>query len=122
MRKLATCIALVAAVGLSVLAAPRQAGARPQYHMQLKEKYAAVKTEADTKKCAVCHGGNNGANKKILSEYGKALKDALGMPNVKPAADIAKAMEKIEGKANGDGKKYGDLLKEGKLPAPAAAE
>lgn len=107
MKNLMFGLAAVAIVGFFA-AAPQQAEARPQYLKAFMGKYDIA--EAKEKKCGVCHG-EGGKNKKVVSDYGKALGKALGKKNVKSADDIAAALGKIEGDYPG--------LKEGKLP-PAA--
>lgn len=108
-------LAVLCAVATLLVAAPRQADARPQYLKGFTDKYEIA--EAMELKCGVCHG-EKGANKKVVSDYGKALGKALGAKNVKSAEDITAALEKIESEKSGD-TTYGALLKAGKLP-PAA--
>lgn len=123
MKKVVASALLVPAM-LLVLAAPRPADARPQYHKSFKEVYPKLEAEAEEMKCGVCHGGEKGAKKKILSGYGQALREALGEENknVKDADEIAGGLKKIEAKDCGNGKTFGELLKEGKLPPPAEDE
>lgn len=99
---------------------PQTASARIQYFNEFKKKYDKIEGVEDHK-CGICHGGNKGANKKKVSEYGKALGEALGGKNVKGEDKIGEALDKIESKDAGEGKTYGDLLKDGKLP-PAFKE
>lgn len=115
MKKL-VCVAAVFAVATFVLSAPQQAEARPQYLKAFTETYDIA--EAKELKCGVCHG-EKGKNKKVVSDYGKALGKALGKKNVKAADDIKAALKEAEKGDAGDGKTFGDLLKDGKLP-PAA--
>lgn len=111
MKKLMLLVAAVAVVGM--FAAPQQAEARPQYLKGFVAKYDIA--EAKEKKCGVCHG-EGGKNKKVVSDYGKALGKALGKKNVKGADDIAAALDSAAKADAGDGKTYGDWLKDGKLP------
>ena len=118
MKKTACLLALVAVAGLMMITAPRQAAARPKYYKALITKYADAKEEAAKVKCGVCHGGPKGKNKKQLSDYGKAMKKALGKKNEKDAAKIDAALDAAAKEKCGDDTTYGDLLKEGKLPPP----
>ena len=118
MKKLLTLAACCAVASLMFLSAPKQADARPQYLKAFIGKYDKVASEAGDLKCGVCHG-EKGKNKKVLSDYGKALGEALGKKNVKDADDIEKALETAGAKDSGGGKTYSDLLSSGKLP-PAA--
>jgi hypothetical protein len=111
---LAACLS-TAAVCLSL---PQQAVARPAYMTAFKEKYPELSEKVAEAKCGVCHG-EGGKNKKVVSDYGKALAGVLGAKNVKDAEKIAGALSKIESKDSGNGKTYGDILKGGDLP-PAA--
>ena len=115
MKKATTLFALVAIAGLFALA-PQQAEARPQYLKAFIAKYETIK-EAKELKCGVCHG-EKGKNKKVVSDYGKALAKALGKKNQKDAEAIAKALDAAAKTKHGDGT-FGDLLKDGKLPPPA---
>lgn len=117
MKRLASLAALAAVAGLMMVVAPQSVDARPQYLKAFTEKYEKVKEEASEKKCGVCHG-NEGKNKKQLSEYGVALKEALGAKNEKDADKISAAYDKVAEKKCGDDKTFGDLLKDGKLPPP----
>lgn len=111
MKKL-TVLAVLFAVAALLVAAPQQANARPQYLKGFTDKYDIA--EAKELKCGVCHG-EKGANKKVVSDYGKALGKTLGAKNVKGAEDITKALEAIEKEKCGDST-YGEVLKAGKLP------
>lgn len=123
MKKLATLMALVAVAGLMLIAAPQDAHARPQYPKALAKKYEKVADAVGEKKCGVCHGGDPlGKDKKVLSDYGKALKEALGEKNVKDEAEINKALEAAGKKDASEDKTYADLLNDGKLPPPAKDE
>ncbi len=105
-------MAAIAIVGFFA-AAPQQAEARPQYLKGFIGKYDI--SAAKEKKCGTCHG-EDGKNKKKVSDYGKALGKALGKKNVKGADDIAKALDEAAKADAGDGKTFGDILKSGKLP------
>lgn len=116
MRKLAILMAAVAvaAVAFSVDAQPVQA--QKQYYDAFVAKYTAVSEQAGEMKCAVCHG----KQKTQRSEYAKALEKALGEKKVKDEEKINKALDTVAGEEYADGKTYGELLKDGTLPAPFA--
>ena len=118
MKKLITCMVLAAFA--SCLFAP-QAQARPQYAGALKESYPDNKLVAE-KKCGVCHG-KGGMDKKVTSDYAKALAEALKMKNEKDkeklAAGIKKVGEMKVDKDKDDSKTYDEIFKAGELPAPA---
>ncbi len=120
MKKLVACLltGLVAFAGLSFVLSS-DVEARPQYLKAFAEKYEKVKEQADTQKCGVCHG-EMGKNKKVVSAYGKLLKEALGKANVKEVEAINESLEKVGKMECADGKTFADLLNDGKLPPPAA--
>lgn len=99
----------------SFFAAPEQASARPQYLKEFAGKYKNLEEQAKEAKCMVCHYGDS---KKNNNDYGTAIKAKLGdEKNVKDAAKIAKAYEDAEKeKSKVEGKTFGDLIKENKLP------
>lgn len=114
MRKVASIVTVAAVLGLMV-SGPKQASAQKQYLDAFIAKYDIA--EAKEKKCLVCHGAKS---KKERSDYAKALEEALGEKKVKDEAKIMAALATVEGKEYEDGKTYGQLLKDGKLPAPFA--
>jgi hypothetical protein len=121
MKKLATLMAIVAVAGLMLVGAPQDAQARPQYKTAFEKKYSKVAEEMKNEaKCNGCHGlaADGKSDKKLLSDYATALKDALGKKNEREADLINKAFDAVAQKKNGDGKPYGELLEGGKLPAP----
>lgn len=105
--------AFAGAVWIS-LPAPN-AEARPQYLDQFKKTYEPLAEQAEMKKCSVCHGMGK---KTERNAYGKALVEALGdEKNVKEKESVAKVLKTVEDKKSSvDGKTFGDLIKEGKLP------
>lgn len=113
MKKFVSSLAIVA-VAASLFASP--ALARPQYHAGLKKAYADNKA-LDEKKCGVCHG-EEGKNKKVANDYGKALAEALGAKNVKEEDKIAAGIKAAGAKKEGD-KTYDDIFKGGGLPKAA---
>lgn len=93
--------------------AATSAYARPNYNNEFKATYGSNAAAVEAK-CGVCHG----AEKKIRNAYGMAVGAALGEPKVTDAAKIKAALETAAGKPSAvAGKTFGDLLKEGKLPA-----
>ncbi len=117
MKKFVSFMA-VAAIA-TCLFAP-QAQARPQYASALKKAYpdnAKVNVE---KNCGVCHG-KGGMNKKVVSDYGKALKEALElkpMQQERDAGKITAALKKISEAKEGE-KTYEEILMAGELPKAA---
>jgi hypothetical protein len=100
---------------LAMLAALSTAQARPLYCKTFIGKYDKV-VEAKTAKCAICHPKPK--EKKQRNNYGSAMGKLLGAKNQKDAKKIIEAMAKTEAlKSAVEGKTFGDLLKEGKLPA-----
>jgi len=101
-----------------VCASPTQVEARPKYNAAWLKKYDAVVKANDvtTKvKCAVCHPGKE---KKDRNAYGKAVGAALSKKNEMDLKAIDAAFVKAEAeKSETEGKTFGDLLKEKKLPA-----
>jgi hypothetical protein len=114
MRKLVTCVAALAVVGVLTTSAPKRADARPEYQKAFLEKYSKLSDEDKEKKCLICHG----KEKKMRSDYAKAIEKALGAKNVKDMDKINAALTEVEGKEYEDGKTYGSLLNSGKLPPP----
>jgi hypothetical protein len=91
------------------------AHARPLYCKAFIGKYDKV-VEAKTTKCAICHPKPK--EKAQRNNYGTALGKLLGAKNQKDAAKIKEALKKAEAEKSAvDGKTFGDLLKDGKLPA-----
>lgn len=115
MRKLVTVAAAAAVMGLMTTSGPRQAQAQKQYMDAFLAKYTKLSEEDQAKKCGICHGADS---KKMRSDYAKALEKALGEKKVKDVDKINAALTEVEGKEYEDGKTYGSLLNEGKLPAP----
>jgi hypothetical protein len=118
MRKIVTLLAMLGLITLVTVAVSRQAEARPQYLKAFSGKYSKVAEKAGQLKCGVCHGAG-GKNKKVLSDYGKALGNALGGKNVKDNGKIDESLDEVAKADAGNGKTFGDLLDSGELP-PAA--
>lgn len=104
-------LAVAAAVLVSSL---QNAEARPNYLKDFTRQYPKVK-EAKKVKCNVCHMGKS---KKNRNNYGKAVAKTLGDTKVKDSEKVKEALKKAEEEKSAiDGKTFGDLLKDGKLPA-----
>lgn len=113
MRKGLLCAtALVLALGAVGLIADK-AEARPKYLGVFLEAYPAVKEEASKVKCGICHPEQD---KKVRNAYAMAVGKGLPEKNAKEDEAIKKAMTEAEAEKNADGKAYGDIIKEGKLP------
>ena len=106
-----------AMVAVMFVASSQQAEARPPFVGVFGKQYPALKGQVKKAKCGVCHPAANNKKKKIRNDYGKALGKAIGKKNEKDKAKVAAAMKKIESEKSGtEGKTFGDLIKEGKLP------
>jgi hypothetical protein len=91
-----------------------QAQARPNYCKEFIGQYENVK-EAKEAKCTICHPGKE---KKERNIYGVALSKCLAAEKVTDEAKIKESLKKVEGEKSAvAGKTFGDLLKDGKLPA-----
>jgi hypothetical protein len=116
MRKSATWLVCgLALAGLVLASAARTAEARPDYlNKGFIPTYEKVKAEAEKVKCNVCHYGDS---KKNRNDYGKAVGEALGAANIKDVDKVKEALKKAEkGKSSVEGKTFGDLINDGKLP------
>ena len=108
-------LAVVAAI---VLSSTRSAEARPNYLKEFIKKYPKLEADAKKTKCNVCHVGKK---KKMKNDYGTAMGKVLGAKKVKDKEKIAEALGKTEPEKSGtEGKTFGDLLKDGKLPGKIA--
>jgi len=100
-----------------MLMSGNQADARPQYNKAFHETYSGnkeVAALAANAKCSACHVG---AKKTDRNDYGMALAKLVGAKNEKDDAKIKAALKAAEGEKSGtEGKTFGDLLKDGKLP------
>lgn len=101
--------------GCAMLSMTDVAMARPDYNKYFWEMYdKEIGTQKDTAKCNACHFGSE---KKNRNDYGKAVGTAIGGKNEKDAAKIKAGLEKAaKEKSATDGKTFGDLIKDGKLP------
>jgi len=106
------CGAVLAAT--QVFFAPT-ADARPNYNKIFWDTYPALKAHAETK-CDACHG----KEKKVRNDYGKAFGEALGGAKVMEEDKIKAALKTAEDKKSStEGKTFGELIKDGKLPGKA---
>ena len=113
-RSIISAVYGVAFLGVLFVAA-ETADARPQYFDTFKEKYPNV-MDAAKQKCNVCHFGKS---KKNRNNFGEAFGKTLGQKNVPKAMQepVKEALTKTEPEKSAvEGKTFGDLLKEGKLP------
>ncbi len=109
-------LVLPAAAGALWLSLPgRTVEARPQYFETFKKTYEPLGKAAEEKRCAVCHGMGK---KTERNKYGQAIAEAVGdQKNLKDDEAVLKAVRSVEAKASGvEGKTFGDLIKEGRLP------
>jgi hypothetical protein len=109
-------LVLPAIAGALWLALPSPtAEARPQYFEEFKKVYEPLAEAADMKKCGVCHGMGP---KTERNAYGKAILSILGDErNVKEPKEITNALKAAEEKpSNIEGKTFGQLIQEGRLP------
>ncbi len=114
----ATLLSCVGA-GLMIVVSINSVDARPNYLPQFKKTYPDFKP-VETAKCTVCHFGKE---KKNRNDYGTSIAKALGKQKVMDNDLIKKAFEMAAGeKSSVEGKTFGDLIKEGKLPGKAPAE
>jgi hypothetical protein len=118
MKKMFSKAGLVVAGALLVVAAfaltSNQAEARPNYNKAFMAKYPDL-AAAKEAKCGVCH---EGMDKKVRNDYGKAFGTALGKKKATDGGEIDAALDKAAGDPSAiEGKTFGDLIKDGKLPA-----
>jgi len=114
MRKVLTTLTAVAVACALFTVDARPVHAQKQYMDEMKKKFEPIAKLIEEQKCAVCHG----KQKTQRSEFAKALEKALGEKKVKDVEKIQKAFDTVAEQEYADGKKYGDLLKAGTLPAP----
>jgi hypothetical protein len=122
-RKLRTAMAVCLTVAGAILVSGFQtAEARPQYRTQFLKQYPKVKEEnSSAMNCLICHetkeGSDTAPDTKKHNNYGTALKDVIEKNEKKPEK-IEQGLKDIESKDSAvKGKTFGDLLKDGKLPA-----
>ncbi len=103
------------AIGLLLTNSP-SVEARPEYKKGFDTKYKDFYDKANTKiTCDVCHVKDK---KKERVEYGSKYGEALVDKKVKDMKKIEEALGKIEEMPSPvEGKKFIDLIKEGKYPS-----
>ncbi len=116
--RIALMFAVVAA-GWMLTSFETSADARPKYHATVKNMKEFKKVEEQVKKvkCGVCHPTND---KKKRNDFGQALQKQLGKVPKTGESDTKKieaALTKaLKEKSSVEGKTFGDLIKDGKLP------
>lgn len=106
----------LAVLGLFLSAGPTPVQARPKYLITFAKTYPPLLDQAKKVKCMICHTDKKDKTKH--NNYGDALKEVIGEKDVKDTEKIKQALEKTEKKDSAvKGKTFGDLIKEGKLPA-----
>ena len=125
-----SAILLGLTLAATLLVSDRQrAEARPLYLLKaFQPAYPELKDQVKEMKvkCDICHYGKE---KKDRNNYGAALHEAMGkdQKDVKDVEKLKEALKKAEEKASAvEGKTFGQLIHDGKLPAtgftpPAAA-
>lgn len=107
-----------AALAVVLSANQREAEARPIYPAIFAKQYPKLIDQVKEAKCTVCHPAEDNEKKKLRNNYGMALGKALGTENEKDREKVAEMMMKIEKEPSAIKEKtFGDLIKEGKLPA-----
>ncbi|HWB13223.1 MAG TPA: hypothetical protein VG826_28615 [Pirellulales bacterium] len=108
--------------GLVVGLSQSPARAVKPFFVEFKEKYTKPDGSAEDKEyaalvekaqCNVCHMGNS---KKMRNDYGKALGKFVKKEDQKDKEKIKEALDKAAEEKSADGKSFGDLIKEHKLP------
>jgi len=103
-------------LSMIALASLPSAHARPLYMRGFSQQYPHIEPLTREAKCSVCHCKEE---KRAINEYGQALAKALKEKNVKNRDVISKSIIEAEkAESTTPGTTFGDLIKEGKLPAP----
>jgi hypothetical protein len=110
----------VAVAGM-FLVATETSEARPQYRTVFQKHYTQV-AAANKITCFVCHEKNDEGklDPKTRNAYGKAIMGGIKKEggNEKDMELIKAALVGAEKSKNDQGKTFGEILKEGKLPVP----
>lgn len=95
-----------------------QVQARPKYSEKFKATYATeLADNQDNKSCVICHSEET-EKKSVRNNYGDAIKETLKGKNVKDSDSIVKALREAEEMPSAvPGKTFGELIREGRLPA-----
>ena len=103
-----------AAVAILLSATTYKAKAHPPFLPLFNKQYKHLAEQAKQAKCIVCHRKKDNKDKKRFNNYGRALERVIE----KNKGKIVNIFEKVEGERSAiKGKTFGDLIKEGKLPA-----
>ena len=106
-------LSLVVAVVAGLLCAPNAAFGRALYCKTFIAEYKNVE-EAKKTSCKICHVGES---KKDRNDYGQALAKLI-QKEEKDGDKVKEVLKKVEAeKSSVEGRTFGDLLKDGKLPA-----
>ena len=117
-RRTAAGFALAGLAAAALLVPAPEAQARPK-HLSIFGKFYEKELDKETigkSKCNVCHEKTQ-KSKKFRNPYGMELSKLIEK-NEKDEAKVIEALKKVaESKSCVEGKTYGDLIKDGKLPA-----
>lgn len=121
MRKVVKKLALMSIAGTAVIALTtcwtvEPVQARVKYSTEFKAAYPELKGVT----CFTCHDKDpdSPTSRKLRNAYGMALEQSLGKKNVLDVEVIKAALAKAAAeKSPTNGKTFGDVIKEGKLPA-----
>jgi len=121
MRKI-LCVITVALIGSILVSSTNNAQARPKYKTTFDKQYKELKAKVKTS-CNVCHVPKK--KKTERNNYGaallKSLKGVVDEIPKKGVADVDKIKEALtkaeKEKSAVKDKTFGDLIKDGKLPA-----
>lgn len=119
-RRSSQASVLVLTIASAAALAPAPAFAIKQFADEFKAVYVKEGTPlaeaVATAKCTVCHVGDS---KKDRNAYGQALAERLDKKeDAKNVDKIRQALEEVAALPSAvDGKTFGDLIAEGKLPA-----
>ena len=97
----------------------RNSEARPKFSKIFQTTYEKeyVGKDLGGKSCTICHDKTND-NKYLSNDYGEAMKESLSGKNTKEESVIVSALKDTEEKPSAvEGKTFGDLIREGRLPA-----
>ena len=101
------------------LAGEKRVEARLWFRKAFAKKYPQLAPQVKKVKCNVCHVPKK--KKKVLNDYGQALKKALVKKKVK-GKPLDVGLTKIEAAKNARGITFGSLIKAGKLPGTAPSK
>lgn len=108
-RLIVTCLSLCAWCFAAT------AEARPPHNKEFWKHYEKQLSAHMDVKCNVCHEGEE---KKNRNHYGNVLKEKFGEKNLKDPEKIKAAFLAAEKEKSAiEGKTFGDLINEGKLPS-----